>query len=195
MACCCRSGLGAGRDRAATSQPSRCHDAATGTERLRRLRIALLVLPSLAVVRLPVGHLPHVGDTLDIRPWTIGQRLLTEPRVLLDYLHLLVVPRVLSTGFTTMPTSTSTGWMQPPPRCRRCGRCSAWSSPLLRCASARRRWRQRCCSTLPGHLLESTRIPLELYFEHRNYLPATVAGLAAGARLVPLARAGRGHAA
>ena len=68
--------------------------------RLRLFRAIFLVLPSAVVLlwllRYGLDWNAPVG-----RPWTIGERVITEPRVLLTYLGLLFVP--LSTlGFMTI---------------------------------------------------------------------------------------------
>jgi tetratricopeptide (TPR) repeat protein len=144
---------------------------AAGQRRLRLLRRLLLVLPSLLLFTYLASFLGRLDAAID-RPWTIGQRLLTEPRVLLDYLHLLVVPRVLSTGLYNDDYPVSAGLLAP----------AATLPSLLAIAALvalgfrlRRRLPAVAAALLfffAGHLLESTVVPLELYFEHRNYLPA-----------------------
>ena len=164
-----------------TSMSNPAPDART-RRRLHWLRILLLVLPSLVLFAYLLGRLPHLGETVDMRPWTIGQRLLTEPRVLLDYLHLLVIPRVLSSGLYNDAYIYSTGLLQP------AATLPALLAVLCLVALAfvlRRRAPALSAALLfyfAGHLLESSVIPLELYFEHRNYLPALLLGW-------PLARA------
>ena len=139
---------------------------------LRWMKRGLLVLPSMLVFAYLASMLPTIGQDIADRPWTLGQRLLTQPRVLLDYLHLLVVPRVLSTGLYNDGYLASTSWLQP-----------LMTLPALLLVLAlvilgfamRRRWPAVSAALLfffAGHLLESTTISLELYFEHRNYLPA-----------------------
>lgn len=140
--------------------------------RLRRLKLILLILPSCALFAHLLNHLPQLSDDQASRPWTIGQRLLTEPRVLLDYLQLLVVPRVLSTGLYNDAYTFSTGLLQPfttlPAMVLVLG--------LLALGFGLRRRAPALSAALlfffAGHLLESTVVALELYFEHRNYLPA-----------------------
>ncbi len=105
------------------------------------------------------------------RPFTLGERVLTEPRIIWFYLSLLVypVPARLSVAhdvvlsqslFSPWTTSLSLGmilfvfflaW-----RCRR-------RYPLLSFAA---------CFFFVNHFVESTVVPLELIFEHRNYLPS-----------------------
>ena len=113
-----------------------------------------------------------VGGPAGLRPWSIGQRLLTEPRVLLDYLQLLWLPRPFSSGLFNDQYVASTSWLQP-----------AATLPALLAVLGLiglAWWQRREHPALAlavlfyfsGQLLESTSIPLELYFEHRNYLPA-----------------------
>jgi tetratricopeptide (TPR) repeat protein len=97
--------------------------------------------------------------------------LLTEPRVLIDYLVLWFVPRSVSTGLYNDGYVVSTSVLSP---------LSTLPSLLFVLLSplaawlARRRAPALAAAVLffaAGHLLESTVVPLELYFEHRNYIP------------------------
>lgn len=139
---------------------------------LRRVRLGLLVLPSVLVLAYLASWLPKAGADLAHRPWTVAERLLTEPRVLLDYLQLLAIPRAVSTGLYNDSYTVSTSPWQP-----------ASTLPalviLLVLVALAFRLRRRApilagalLFFFAGHVMESTTIPLELYFEHRNYLPA-----------------------
>ena len=150
--------------------------------RLRAARAVLLIAPSTLIFVWLAWQLRHLHQDFGIRAWTIGERLLTEPRVLIDYLQLLVVPRTLSTGLYNDGYVVSTGLLTP-----------ASTLPSLFAVLAlivagfalRHRAPALACALLfffAGHLIESTVLPLELYFEHRNYLPALLLGW-------PLARA------
>lgn len=112
------------------------------------------------------------GGLVGIRSWSIGQRLLTEPRVLLDYLQLLWLPRPFSSGLFNDQYTASTSWWQP---------IATLPAMLAILGLIGLAWWQRkqypaialaILFYFAGQLLESTSIPLELYFEHRNYLPA-----------------------
>ena len=109
---------------------------------------------------------------LSERPWTLGQRLLTEARIVVDYLGLLWIPRPFSAGLFNDSVSVSTGLMSPPNTLV----CIVAIAGLLTFAFTARKKHPALCAALlfyfGGQLLESTVIPLELYFEHRNYLPA-----------------------
>ena len=142
----------------------------------KRLRILLLVLPGMLLIAYVLSKLAQWSTPIESRPWTIGQRVLTEPRVLLDYLRLLLVPRVLSNGVYNDGYAWSTGWLHP-----------ASTLPALLGVLAlvgggfalRKRAPALAAALLfffAGHMVESTTIPLELYFEHRNYLPALLLG-------------------
>jgi tetratricopeptide (TPR) repeat protein len=97
---------------------------------------------------------------------------LTEPRVIAEYLHLLVVPRSVSTGLFNDDFQVSTGLLQPASTLAAAILIIALSAFAIR---FRKRWPALSAAIgfyLVGQLLESTTLPLELYFEHRNYLPA-----------------------
>jgi protein O-mannosyl-transferase len=107
-----------------------------------------------------------------VRPWTLSQRLLTEPRVLMDYLELLWLPRPFTPGLLNDQVQASTSLWAP-----------ATTLPALLSVLAliigawllRRRWPALALAVLfyfVGQSLESSTVALELYFEHRNYLPA-----------------------
>jgi tetratricopeptide (TPR) repeat protein len=106
------------------------------------------------------------------RTWTMSQRLLTEPRVLCEYLRLLWIPKPYTPGVfndQVVPSSTLlTPWTTLPALLAMLG--------LLGAAfMGRRRFPVIATALLfffCGHLVESSSIPLELYFEHRNYVPS-----------------------
>ncbi|HET9049700.1 MAG TPA: tetratricopeptide repeat protein [Chiayiivirga sp.] len=133
------------------------------------------VIPAAAIlvylIRIAVLGLLQ-GGNVGIRPWSIAQRLLTEPRVLLDYLSLLWLPRPFSSGLFNDQYIVSSSLLHP-----------ATTLPALIAVLAligvalwlRRRqpaWSLAILFYFAGHLLESTSVALELYFEHRNYIPA-----------------------
>ena len=142
-------------------------------EAFRRLRRGLLVLPCALLVAGLVLKLPGAIELArEVRPWTLGERLLSEPRVILDYLRLLLVPRPLAGGIFQDGFPVSTSLLRP---------WTTLPAILLLAGLAVFAWRQRMrwplvafalLFFLAGHALEGSIVPLELYFEHRNYLPA-----------------------
>lgn len=145
-----------------------------GTRRaLTQLRLWLLGVPTVLLLAYLALQFPaDLGTIPGGRSWSYGQRLLTEPRVLLEYLRLLWLPRPFTTGLFNDQIVASTGLLRP------------WTTlPALLIITAlpltawalRRRFPFFAAAILfyfAGHVLESTIIPLELYYEHRNYLPA-----------------------
>lgn len=139
----------------------------------RGFRWTLLGLPSLAIFLYLAWQLRHPWTPLPARGFSVAGRALTEPRVLVDYLYLLVIPHGGTGGlFTTV--SVSHGLLHP------------WTTlPALLAVVGlvgaallwRRRWPALAAALLfffAGQALESSTVPLELYFEHRNYLPAVL---------------------
>lgn len=114
------------------------------------------------------------------RDFTLSERLLTQPRVLFDYIVNLLIPSTESITPFHDAYVHSTGLFTP-----------ATTLPsvvglvvLITFAWViRRRWPIVAFGGLfflAGHLAESTVVPLELYFPHRNYLPAIGLYLALG---------------
>ena len=157
---------------------------------LRRSKGLLLVLPSVMLGVWLLTQLRTLDEAIPYRDWTLGQRLLTEPRVLLDYLELLFVPKAMSTGLFNDDYAVSTGWFQPAVTV-----FAAIAIGVLLAAGfgLRRRAPAVAAAILfffAGHLLESTVVPLEIYYEHRNYLPAALVFWPIGRALVAWRRPG-----
>jgi tetratricopeptide (TPR) repeat protein len=116
-------------------------------------------------------NLLHFLSGYENRPFTLGQRLLTEPRVIVSYLSLLFypVPNRLS---ITHPFQASTSFLHP---------LSTLFSILFifgvagyAIFLAKKRPILSFCILffILNHLIEATILPLELVFEHRNYIPS-----------------------
>lgn len=137
-------------------------------------RALFLWLPSLAVLAFLVFVARHPTVLVAGRGFSVLTRLTSEPRALVHYLYLLVVPHAYTGGlFTEMAPSRSLlhPWTTLP-------------SILLVLGligfgfAVRRRWPALAAAILfyfAAQLVESTTVPLELYFEHRNYIPALLA--------------------
>ncbi|APZ43963.1 tetratricopeptide repeat protein [Acidihalobacter ferrooxydans] len=137
-------------------------------------RWLFLYLPLLLFAAYLIHLLPGILDSTGNKnaQFTVWQRLLTQPRALLDYLWHLIAPRAYTAGLDTdnFPLSTSLlhPWTTLPAILGVCGLLAlGWWS--------RRRYPALALAILfyfAAQLLESTFIPLELYFEYRNYLPS-----------------------
>lgn len=129
----------------------------------------LTIVAGVSYLLLPAGSWFWAG--YDFRPFTLGERLLTEGRVLWLYLEMMLTPTLPVFALHHDDIPISTGWLSP------WTTLPAWSglAGLLFFA-----WKLRDRVPLVsfsllwffvGHALESGFIPLELVYEHRNYLP------------------------
>jgi hypothetical protein len=110
--------------------------------------------------------------------FTLAQRLLSEPRALMAYLGNIVLPHGPGLGVYTDDFAISTGLFSP---------ISTATSivALVAISVAAWAWRASAPSAclgwfffLAAHAVESTFLPVELYYEHRNYLPLVGLALA-----------------
>ncbi len=105
------------------------------------------------------------------RDFTLTERLLTEGRVLAEYQRLIILPSLEGLGVYHDDFTVSQGWLDP------ASTLLAWIMHLILIIVAivwHRRTPMLSFAILffyIGHLLESTAIGLEIYFEHRNYVP------------------------
>lgn len=129
-----------------------------------------LVLPALTAISLVIFKADVVFAGYENRPFTLTERLLTQPRVLWDYVESIVAPFGPRLGLFHDDYIVSTSLLSPQTTVIA---VVAW---LAVCVTA---WRTR--ALIPGfslgvgiflvsHALESTIFPLLMYFEHRNYL-------------------------
>lgn len=137
-----------------------------------RWKIVFLGLPALAVIGYLLMSIPGAERAYAGRAFSLDERILTEPRILLDYLFHLIVPHIQTQGLYQDGIVFSTGLFIP------------WTTlpAILGIIAlgiggwiARQRYPLLSLAILfffAGHLIESTVLGLELYFEHRNYFPA-----------------------
>ncbi len=135
--------------------------------------ITVVGLPAMAILAFLIVSPEYVLGGYGGRSFSFTQRVLTEPRVLFNYLQNLLFPRGDSMGLFHDDFPLSNGPLSPPTTLLAIvGWLSIIGAALL---YHRRAWAPLLfgpCFFLAGHLLESTIFPLELVFEHRNYLPA-----------------------
>jgi hypothetical protein len=141
---------------------------------LRRLAAGALLGGMVVSLCLAPIFFPWLELAYQLREFTLFQRLLTQAVVLWEYLGQLVRPDVSVMGLIhddyPLVSSLTAGsvashalvaWLLT--AVAACGACfSALGRRLVFCLSV----------YLIGHAVESTFLPLELYFEHRNYFPA-----------------------
>ena len=143
--------------------------------RLARRALALAVAVTMLIGIVTVIAAPNViFVSYDYRPFTLWERVLSEWRILFDYLaNLLLLPGGSPFGIYHDDYPQSHGLLEPASTLLA---GAAWLAVLIA------GWLTRGTRTgllvfglwfyLAAHGLESTLLPLELYFEHRNYLPS-----------------------
>jgi hypothetical protein len=135
-----------------------------------RIYLVMLILPLIAglawISRWDFSAMANV------RTFSIGERLLTEPRVLVDYIHWTLLPNLNSLTFYHDDLRVSHSLMDPPSTLFAILALLA----LIGIALWQRKARPLFCLGIvwffAGHVLTGTIIPLELVFEHRNYFPS-----------------------
>src|SRR3546814_2061369 len=81
----------------------------------RRTWIALfLCLPAVLLCTYFVVNWPGIRAGYAVRDFTLQQRLLTEPRILFDYLRQILAPNYIARGLLFDGYPASTGWLFPP---------------------------------------------------------------------------------
>src|SRR6185312_5208940 len=94
--------------------PNRPMPTPSTARQLRRAIWILLVLPMALLGLWLATSLPgQIQGAQQIRGWTVGQRLMTEPRVIIDYLRLVLVPHAHSSGLFNDAFPVSTSWLHP----------------------------------------------------------------------------------
>ncbi len=139
---------------------------------LRAVYILIIGVPALLAVYFSVFDNDWLLGNYAIRPFTLYERVLTEARVLWFYIHMLLLPSLISLGIFHDDIAVSTGLFAPPVTALAIAGLAllagfgAWA--------CRRGWLVGFALLwfLVGHSLESTILPLELAHEHRNYLPS-----------------------
>ncbi|MCK5522434.1 MAG: hypothetical protein KAI83_04795 [Thiomargarita sp.] len=130
-----------------------------------------LYLPLLALASYFILHFDNLLKGYEIRHFTLGERLLTETRILSEYLFKILIPRPQYYGLFHDDFSISHSLLTPITTLFAVG-----FTMLMFFAGLfwRKKYPVFALAVLwffAGHILESSFIGLMLYFEHRNYLP------------------------
>jgi hypothetical protein len=139
----------------------------------RYWRWVFIIAPS-AIVLLYLLRIALTQNFFDITPprdFSIYERVLTQPRILFDYLQNWFLPKLYTVGIFQDHYAKSTGLFSPITTV-----LSVFLHVLIISVSLlnRRKWPLFAFAALffyASHVLESSVINLELYFEHRNYMP------------------------
>ncbi|TCV94950.1 hypothetical protein EC912_103443 [Luteibacter rhizovicinus] len=149
-------------------------DRSEYSRRARRWTLTTMgPIVAIVLAQLAWAGINTIGDgPIPIRGWSVSQRLFTEPGILIDYLRQLWLLKPVDSGlFHDQYRAAKSPW-------------DPWytAPAIVACLSAialawifRRRFPAIALAILfffGGHLMESSSLALELYFEHRNYLPS-----------------------
>jgi tetratricopeptide (TPR) repeat protein len=143
---------------------------ARASRRLRFFFVVVTALPILGAVIYLLTHPGYLGYTG--RPFDLTERVLTQTRVLWFYVRLLLSPDISAMGLFHDDVVISRGLLQP---WTTLAAVLALLGTTLTALSLRKRLPLLAFAVLfflAGHALESSVFPLELVYEHRNYLPA-----------------------
>ncbi len=112
-----------------------------------------------------------MADAFQARAFNLPERLMTESRVMMQYLKVILLPSLTESTPYRDDYIISRGLLDPPQTLLSFGIIILLVSLAF---IKRRSWPLLSLAVLwffLGHVLEGTVLPLEIYFEHRNYLP------------------------
>jgi hypothetical protein len=146
-----------------------------GVERrlLSHIALILLLAPALVIALVALYFPDSLPGTYYSRDFDLAERLMTQGRALWLYLQWMAVPDITQMGFFHDDIAISRSLWAPQTTALA---LAAWFLVIVACLF----WRHRFALVsfaflfyLVGHAMESTVLPLELIFEHRNYLPSS----------------------
>lgn len=138
---------------------------------LQSLHTIFVALPTIGLLGYLIMHPVYLDGGYQMRDFSLSERVLTETRVLWTYLGMIVLPRIGSMGLFHDDIPLSHGLLDPITTL-----FSALGLLVMLIVAIFQQKRYPMLSLgvllfLVGHSLESSVIPLEIAFEHRNYLP------------------------
>jgi tetratricopeptide (TPR) repeat protein len=138
---------------------------------MRHLLLGGIPLIILAALAFALTNPLAILSGYDSREFTLLERLLTQPRILLFYLSLMLYP--MTDRFTLMHEITiSTSLFSPWTTLPAIVFWTSWTALGVYWAGKRPLISFCLLFFVVNHLIESSFIPLELIYEHRNYIPS-----------------------
>jgi hypothetical protein len=149
------------------------------------LFVVTLLIPGFVAL---IGVVPHfvTADAYANRAFTLGERVLTEPRILIDYFvwTFLPLPRALSLYHDEIAVSRDL--FHPLTTLLSIAALTAGFVVAIALRRSRPLIATGILWFLAAHLMTASVIPLELAFEHRNYFASIGALLAASSAFVAI---------
>ncbi|MEH6580432.1 MAG: hypothetical protein V7754_00755 [Halioglobus sp.] len=155
---------------------------------LRRTSLGMIFLGTLFLATFFTVNADWLVNSYGNMPFNLQERVLTESNILWEYVGQLYSPDVTGMGLYHDDVIVAKSLTDPRGTL---GSVVAWLGFFLLCLVLLRWQRGRyfvfaCSIFVVGHLTESTILPLELYFEHRNYFPGIGLFLLLGLPLVAI---------
>lgn len=144
-----------------------------GLESHRRYRqwcAVFLFVPLLLIAAYFLVSWDGVMASYQIRSFNLSERLMTETRVLVEYMGNTLFPRASGMGLFHDDYVVSRSLLEPASTLFCMIFLAALAVSALVCRRRYPAFGFGVLFFLAGHLLEAGFVPLELYFEHRNYL-------------------------
>lgn len=140
---------------------------------LKCLFFITLGVPFFAALIVTAVRPGFILDGYASRDFSLIERILTESRVMWGYVYDLLLPRIHRMGVFHDDYVVSRSLFEPSTTIIA---CAAWAAIIVAAlrgirSSDRAVW-FGVAFFLAAHVIESTVLPLELVFEHRNYLPS-----------------------
>ncbi len=132
---------------------------------------AAIYLPIALMFAYLAYTLPDSLLRYETRHFSLSEWLLTESRVLVSYLQRIFIPNVIGAGLFHDDLEVSTGLLRPLTTLPSVVGIFGLLALAMRWLKSQPVFSLAVLWFFATHLLESTVLPLELYFEHRNYLP------------------------
>jgi protein O-mannosyl-transferase len=129
-----------------------------------------LIIPAALIAGYLAMRIQYSDGVQLMRGFNVTERLLTQAHVLWQYVHQAFVPNTAALGPFQDDQPLHRDLFRPLTLLA----VGGWAAAIAAAWLLRRRTPLPLFAIgwfLVGHALESTTIPLELYFEHRNYLP------------------------
>lgn len=133
---------------------------------------AVLVMPLVVLALLLLAFPEVLTGPYAGREFSLEERLLTQARAGWRYVSWLVLPNVMDMGFFHDDIALSSSIWSPATTALS---LLAWLAVFAVALLGQRRYPLFCFAVLfflAAHVMESTVLPLEMVFEHRNYLPS-----------------------
>ena len=134
--------------------------------------ILVLAIPIIVSIGYILSHPGRFHEGYSSRYFTLGERLLTETRVIWIYVKMILVPDVNDFGLYWNTIPLSTGVLSPVTTLFSIIGLAGAAMIALLSRKAFPILSFGILLFLAGHTMESSFIPLEIMFEHRNYIPS-----------------------